>query len=566
MELLLAYLALGALVALAQGDWRLGRLVRNALIWPVRLPQVLRHDPSPQDPPALAAWEARITQSLASLEQAIEAGRMLANEDAGRELLAETRTDLVAIARRHAELETVLESPENNLLAARAALASADPERRPTLETRVAHIQTLLAARQALETRLEAGMAEAMNLAARLHLARATDAPVRALEDRLGELARAVAGVEEAELTSAWDAPVSSPPAEQRLPVVEPEALGSHRSKGVQEPARPEHRRAFTDLFTDDLEGGPVVAASPKPTPQEAVRDARKTTTGAIVALALVSLFYRVLIGGGLEQTAALFIGMPTLLALLVAQLPPAKSYTGTLLKVTTLLLLLSGVLLAEGLICILMAAPLFYLIAVAAGLAMDLAKTRRAAARAMLLAPLGLMSLEGIHGDLSANRSEVVVVDRTVAATPDEVAAALAARPDFSKTLPFALRMGFPRPVRAIGQGLDLGDRRVVHFAGGEGQPGDLLLEVSSSDPGHVVFEAVSDTSHIAHWMTWHSAEIAWALTPSGETHVTWTLRYDRELDPVFWFAPTERKAVELTASYLLDCLLPPEVSRGAS
>ena len=39
MELLLAYLALGGLVAIAQGDWRLGHLVRAAVFWPARLPR-----------------------------------------------------------------------------------------------------------------------------------------------------------------------------------------------------------------------------------------------------------------------------------------------------------------------------------------------------------------------------------------------------------------------------------------------------------------------------------------------------------------------------------------------
>ncbi len=560
MELLLAYLALGALVAIAQGDWRLGQLARTTLFWPVHLPQMARRDPSPPDPPALAAWEDRITRSLASLEQAIEAGRMLANETAGRQLLADTRRDLVAIARRHAELDAVLDGPDHDLASARAALAAAESERRAALETRVAHIERLHAARTSLASRLDLGMAEAMNLAARLHLARATNAPVQALHEHLGELSRAVQGVEEAESAGgAWELPLSP------LPALQQPHSASLPPLPAKDRENPTAERAFSRLFADRLETGALVMTPTEPTPEAVVNDARKTTMGAVLALALVSLFYRVLVGGGLEQTAALFIGMPTLLALLVAQLPPAKSYTGTLLKVTTLLLLLSGVLLAEGLICILMAAPLFYLVAVAAGLALDLARTRRAGARAMLLAPLGLLSLEGVHSDLSAERSETVVVERTVAATPSEVAAALSARPAFSKTLPFGLRLGFPRPVRALGQGLEMGDRRVIHFAGGEGEPGDLLLEVTDAAPDRVVFAAVSDTSHIAHWMTWHSAEVTWTPVAPNETAVTWTLRYDRELDPVFWFAPTERQAVTLAAAYLLDCLLPPEVSRVA-
>ncbi|MFT4979369.1 MAG: hypothetical protein ACI8S6_005279 [Myxococcota bacterium] len=261
-----------------------------------------------------------------------------------------------------------------------------------------------------------------------------------------------------------------------------------------------------------------------------------------------------------------MFIGMPTLLAAIVAMLPPARSYTGTLLKVMTLMLLLSGVLLAEGFICILMAAPLFYLVGISAGLMMDMLKSSRPATRVIALTPLLLLSVEGMTEGLSADRAETVQVQRTVAASPGEVAAALAAQPAFADPLPFYLRLGFPRPIRALGAGLEEGDRRLIHFAGGEGDPGDLLLEVWSSAPGRVVFGAVSDTSHVAHWLSWDSAEVTWEESAPGQTTVTWTLRYDRELDPMVWFAPTERYAVRLATQYLLDSLLPPEVDDVAS
>jgi len=563
MELLIAYLVLGGLAAIAQGDWRLAQLARAALLWPALVPRMLRQDPSPADPPALVAWEQRIRASLSSLESAIESGKLLGDATSGRKLLTDTHTDLIHIARRHAELGQVLEAPENDLRAARAALGSAPEHRLPALQRRVAHVEKLYAAREALETRLEAGMAEAMNLAARLHLARATDAPVAELDQSLSDLSRAVDGVEEIELVGSAPLEASLPPGwSPELQPVDAEELAP---SPVLEPATAAEKQAFEEAFTDAPDQLP--AAPPAAAPAaESARSARWTLVGAILALALASIFYRVLSFGELEQTAALFIGMPTLLAAIVALLPPARSYTGTLLKVMTLLLLLSGVLLAEGFICIIMAAPLFYLVAVTAGVALDVLEPKRRSARVLVLAPLMMLSVEGVTEDLSAPRAEAVTVSRTVAASPAEVSAALAARPSFPDQLPFYLRLGFPRPVRAIGAGLDSGDRRVIHFAGGEGQPGDLLLEVWSSSPGRVVFGAVSDTSHVAHWLRWRSAEVTWSEVAPGQTAVTWTFRYDRELDPMVWFAPTERYAVRLTAEYLLDCLLPPGVDDVAS
>lgn len=571
MELLIAYVVLGALAALAQGDWRVRQLAKNTLLWPALVPRMLRQDPSPPDPPQLVAWEARINASLASLKSAIEDKRLLGDPAVGQKLLTDTQSDLVGIARRHAELDAVLQAPENDLRAARGALEGAEPHRLPALRRRLEHVEKLYAAREALETRLEAGMAEAMNLAARLHLARATDAPVESLGERLTDLSRVVEGVEEIEL-------IGGTPLEEALPegwapqlaeAVEAEELPP---TPVKAPASPAEKLAFEEAFVDDpvqLPAAPPQPDAPPPPPYESelqkrlreTRSARLTLVGAVLAIALGSIFYRVLTFGELEQTAALFIGMPALLAAVVALLPPARSYTGMMLKVMTLMLLLSGVLLAEGFICIIMAAPLFYMVGIIAGVLLDAFEPKRPAARVMLVAPLMLLAVEGVSDGLSAPRAEAVTVARTVSASPDEVAAALAAQPAFGERLPFYLRMGFPRPTRSLGAGLDEGDRRLIHFAGGEGAPGDLLLEVWSAAPGRVVFGAVSDTSHIAHWLTWRSAEVSWAEVAPGQTEVTWTLRYDRELDPVVWFAPTERYAVRLAAEYLLDNLLPPEV-----
>ena len=68
-----------------------------------------------------------------------------------------------------------------------------------------------------------------------------------------------------------------------------------------------------------------------------------------------------------------------------------------------------------------------------------------------------------------------------------------------------------------------------------------------------------------MAHWLTWKDAQVRWEAVGPDRTAVSWTLRYDRELDPALWFGPVERATVALTADYLMDCLLPPEVPHAA-
>lgn len=301
----------------------------------------------------------------------------------------------------------------------------------------------------------------------------------------------------------------------------------------------------------------------PEPRPRD---KSRWPVVGVILAFALGSVAYRLLVLHKLEQTSALFIGLPTLLALVLALTPHTKSVTGMILKIMTLLLLLSGILLGEGFICILMAAPLFYLIGLIVGLSVDAAERRRRARRAsgawmglLVLLPLVPASLEGVKPSWSFPREETVFAERTVAASAAEVESALARVPRFEGTLPFYLRLKFPRPVAATGGGLDAGAPRVVHFAGGEGKPGDLVLRVVEHRPGYARFDVVSDSSKIAHWLDWRRADVEWQAAGARSTRVRWTLRYTRRLDPAWYFGPWERYAVRLAAGYLVDNVATP-------
>lgn len=288
------------------------------------------------------------------------------------------------------------------------------------------------------------------------------------------------------------------------------------------------------------------------------------TLVGVIVALALASLGYRLLVAHQLEQTSALFIGLPAILAIIVALTPKAKSSTGMIMKVMTIALLMSGILLGEGFICILMAAPIFYLVGFVIGLSTDYARRQRdekinKRTFSLMMLPFLLFSMEGVQDRFSFERAETVSVERIVAASAAEVEDTLSQPPRFEKVLPFYLQLGFPKPAATSGAGLHPGDRRVIKFAGGEGRPGDLILEVAESRPGFVRFRMISDASHISHWLDWKEAEVSWRQIGGRQTNVRWTLKYDRRLDPSIYFGPWERYGVRCAAGYLIDTLATP-------
>lgn len=286
---------------------------------------------------------------------------------------------------------------------------------------------------------------------------------------------------------------------------------------------------------------------------------ARGTLATIIVALAAFSLGYRWLAFAKLEQTAALFVGLPAFLAVLVALAPTPRSVTGMAVKTATLALLVAVVLLHEGAICVLMAAPLFYGVAVVIGLAVDLARYRGRRGHVLAL-PVLLSALEGTHPVLSFDRREETTVERIVAGTPDDVARALARTPAYDdETFPVFLRLGFPRPVRVHGEGLAVGDGRAVHFASGDGKPSLLVVEVVESGPGRAVFAVRSDSSPMSRWLTWQGDTVEWEAVGLGHTRVRWTARWTRDLDPAWYFGPVERLGMRLAVGVNVDALATP-------
>jgi hypothetical protein len=287
-----------------------------------------------------------------------------------------------------------------------------------------------------------------------------------------------------------------------------------------------------------------------------------------IIALAVGSTAFHVLALTGFRHTAAVFIGLPTLFALLVARSGRPATGTGVVMRVITLALLLSSIVFAEGMVCILLAAPIFYLVgflvsesvfAIRNGLRKR--KGRTFVMLALIVLPTGF---EGTLPGVEWNREETVTVSRIVSGTPAEVRTALSARPGFAPALPPFLRLGFPVPVATAGSGLAIGDTRTVVFAhshGGHVERGTLSFRVAEGDSQFVRFAPAGDDSYVTHWLSWRSSEVRWRAVSPGTTRVEWTLRYRRRLDPAWYFAPLERYGVGVAAGYLIESLATPGV-----
>ena len=307
-----------------------------------------------------------------------------------------------------------------------------------------------------------------------------------------------------------------------------------------------------------------------KPAEGRGPTKAQWVLAAVILGITVTVVVYRILVWQHVEQTSLLFIGIPSVLAMILALTPRSETVIGLICKAMAIALLISGLFLGEGFICILMASPIFFAVGILIGIIVNVARADHkkpsgtSVTCLVLLGAFAGMSLEGTSARLSFPKEEQVVVTKALTANPAAVEATLAATPVFDRALPPYLRLKFPRPVEAHGSGLSLGDRRTIHFAGGEGKPGDLEMQVAERSAGHVRFHATSDHSKVAHWMTWEDSDVSWREIAPGQTEVEWRIRFRRELSPAWYFGPWERYAVRLAAGYLIDTAATPRKSNS--
>lgn len=299
---------------------------------------------------------------------------------------------------------------------------------------------------------------------------------------------------------------------------------------------------------------------------------AQWSLAGLILAFVVGVVLFKVVKGVGLGQSAAFYIGIPTVLALILTLTANPDRLISMTLKAITILLLLAMPVAGEGFVCVIISAPLFYGVGIIVALIVGAVRKsdRPPGARIAVLPAVALvLSLEGVVPALTLPGDSTVMASRTVTATLDQVEAALTRPLRFGDVKPAGvLALGFPHPLMDHGSGLAVGDRRTVMFAGAHHRPGliaqhhwgeapsALEFEVAARTADSVQLRPVADNTPLATWLAWRSSDVSWHAIDAEHTEITWSLSYTRRLAPAWYFGPIEHVVTQRAAGYLLDAL----------
>ena len=280
-------------------------------------------------------------------------------------------------------------------------------------------------------------------------------------------------------------------------------------------------------------------------------KNPKLTLYAIVIILAIASIAFRLLNKWELEQTSFLFIGIPALLALLVIKYSnrPKTPYA-IMFYVVSIFLLLCGVFLGEGLICIIIMSPLFYGIgALVVAINNRLSKHDKQNLNVFILTPILLLM-----GQFYEMKSipETHLITTTFITTKDTKLTALNSSPNFQNNLPSFFKIGFPKPISVYGQGIKVDDTRTIKFLSNTKGMGELKLQIKEASEKKLVFDVVYDNTHIAHWLSYK--EITVTIDEKGDTtEITWTTNFTCDLGPSWYFQPMEKAAINLMNEHLL-------------
>ena len=270
-----------------------------------------------------------------------------------------------------------------------------------------------------------------------------------------------------------------------------------------------------------------------------------------ISILAVASLAYRLTQGSEFSSSSILFVGIPTLISLLVVKFGSTpKTTMGMIFRAITLFLLISSIFLGEGIACILLAAPIFYFVGfVIAVIADYTAKKGKGKTLSFLLAPLIIILAQ----PLDINKPTFASVSNSVTFDHDISIDQLTYNPDLNADLPSFFKMGFPTPQSIEGSGVNIGDQRNIEFLSSTKGVGTLTLEVSKVSEQVIHFDIVHDNTHIGRWLNWEHIQVE-IQKEDNQSTVTWTSDFSCTLGPQWYFVPIERYAVGLMNKHLIE------------
>ena len=287
-----------------------------------------------------------------------------------------------------------------------------------------------------------------------------------------------------------------------------------------------------------------------------------------LIMIAGASISVRAIFHYNFHHSALLYVGIPFVIAMLLVlvrspneNISWKRMYFNRVID-ALIIMLGSSVVLFEGFVCVAMFIPIYLVIILLVFVSDFLIRRNRDKGQGspgIHLFPLLILlsAMEGVNPNLSFDRSEQVRVSRVIPASVAEIKDNLKQPMNLQKPRPWFLHL-FPMPYAIKAGTLAAGDVHEVHYRYYRWfftnvHEGKMLLKILAVENNYIRTEFIEDTSYISHYLHLMSTEIRLDEMRPNNTRVTLRIKYERTLDPYWYFAPVTNYGVNKMAELLM-------------
>jgi Ca2+/Na+ antiporter len=290
----------------------------------------------------------------------------------------------------------------------------------------------------------------------------------------------------------------------------------------------------------------------------------------AFCIFVFASIAIHLILRSDIQGSAFLYVGIPTIIAglLLLTDSKQTdqhwKSKFSRLVRSSLFIMLASSAVLFEGFLCVVMFMPIYFgviLIIFIIKYAYEHNKSKSRLHLHMLPMLIVVASLEGIHPDLSFERYNEVTSSKVVNLSINQIKQNLVKPVELDQNRHWFLAM-FPMPYEFDAKSLTEGEVHTIKYRYHRWfitntHEGFTKIKVAEVSDQKVRMQIIEDTSYTSNYINAHGTEINLIPIDANTTEIRLTVKYERLLDPAWYFDPLQRYATGLLGEYLIGVMI---------
>ena len=284
-----------------------------------------------------------------------------------------------------------------------------------------------------------------------------------------------------------------------------------------------------------------------------------------VFIIGVASLAIRQLYDRNFIDNAFLYVAIPFIISFLLFHFARKgnRGFGGHVLD-ATIIMLASSAFLFEGFICVLFFYPIYILFVSISYASSSASEKRKENGEGSHLkssfVPLivAVMALEGTAPSTSFERKNTVTRSFIIDADVKTIQNNMAEPFELPKERPWFISV-FPIPVATRAGSLEQGDIHEMDFVYKRWfftniKSGQIALRIDTVNDQRIETTLIKNTSYLSTYLNIKGSEIDFIPLKDGRTRVDLTMRYERLLDPAWYFGPLQKYASIQMCDYFVE------------